>query len=107
MESDSSNTLDRQYVRLVSSDGYEYSILKSAAAVSGTLRGMLNQTSNFVEAKQNRVILPNISGVLLEKVCEYLYYNLKHQNNPGLIPEFDVPPEMALELLVASDFLDV
>ncbi|KAK9390742.1 BTB/POZ protein [Lipomyces mesembrius] len=104
--SSSKDPSDKEYVRLVSSDGFEYSILRSAAAVSGTLRGMLSQSSNFVEAKQNRVVLPNISGVLLEKVCEYLYYNLKHQNNPGNIPEFDVPPEMALELLVASDFLD-
>ncbi|KAK9463139.1 BTB/POZ protein [Lipomyces oligophaga] len=97
---------EREYVLLVSSDGYEFSILRSAAMISGTLRGMLSESSNFVEARQNRVELHGISGVLLEKVCEYLYYNLKHQNNPGTFPSFDVPPEMALELLVTADYLD-
>ncbi|KAK9471861.1 BTB/POZ protein [Dipodascopsis tothii] len=98
---------EKEYVRLVSSDGFEFAIMRSAAMISGTLRGMLSESSHFVEAKRNRVVLSNINGILLEKVCEYLYYNLKHQNNPGNIPEFDVPPEMVLELLVASDFLDV
>ncbi|KAK9480793.1 BTB/POZ protein [Lipomyces japonicus] len=104
----SKNSADKEYVLLVSSDGFEYSILRSAALVSGTLRGMLGQSpSVFAEARENRVVLPNISGILLEKVCEYLYYNLKNASNPGVIPEFDVPPELALELLVASDYLDV
>ncbi|KAK9450484.1 BTB/POZ protein [Limtongia smithiae] len=98
---------EKKYVNLVSSDGYTYPILRSAALISGTLRGMLSNSSNFVEARENRVELKQISAVNLEKVCEYLYYNLKHQNNPGNIPDFDMPPEMALELLVAADYLDV
>ncbi|KAK9465826.1 BTB/POZ protein [Lipomyces arxii] len=105
--SDSIPDNDNDYVRLISSDGYEYAISRAAAFVSVTLRGMLDRNSSFVESQQNRVNLTTINGVLLEKVCEYLYYNLKHKNNPGNIPEFDVPPEMALELLVASDYLDV
>ncbi|KAK7207269.1 BTB/POZ protein [Myxozyma melibiosi] len=93
------------FVLLVSSDGYKFSISRKAAMVSGTLQRMFEGAG--LESQSNRVILKDINGVLLEKVCEYLCYNLKHQNNPGNIPEFEIPPEMALELLVASDFLDV
>jgi transcription elongation factor B subunit 1 len=51
------------------------------------------------------VKLPNISGILLEKVCEYLYFNLKYKNKTG-VPQFEIPPELALEMLVVADFLD-
>jgi transcription elongation factor B subunit 1 len=38
-------------------------------------------------------------------VCDYLYFNLKYKDVTD-VPEFDIPPEMALELLVAADYLD-
>jgi hypothetical protein len=45
------------------------------------------------------------SGVVLEKVCEYLYYNQKHSNNKD-VSDMDIPPELCLELLIAADYLD-
>jgi elongin-C len=39
-------------------------------------------------------------------VVEYLYYNAKYRDSVD-VPEFSVPTEMALELLVAADFLHV
>ena len=45
------------------------------------------------------------SGVVLEKVCEYLYYNEKHRN-AGDVPDMDIPPELCLELLMAADYLN-
>jgi transcription elongation factor B subunit 1 len=97
--------MDSKYVILISSDGYPFVISKSAAFVSGTLRGMLSSDA-FEEGLSNRVKLPNISAILLEKVCEYLNYNLKYKDDAQNIPDFEIPPEMALELLVAADYLD-
>jgi transcription elongation factor B subunit 1 len=93
-----------EFVTLISSDGYSYVISREAAMVSGTLSGMLG-SSSFEEARSGKVRLVNMNGVLLEKICEYLCYNLKYRNKSD-VPDFDVPPEMALELLVAADFLD-
>ena len=45
------------------------------------------------------------SGVVLEKVCEYLYYNEKHRNAKD-VPDMDIPPELCLELLMAADYLN-
>lgn len=45
------------------------------------------------------------SGVVLEKVCEYLYYNEKHKETK-IAPDMEIPIELSLELLLASDFLD-
>jgi hypothetical protein len=49
--------------------------------------------------------LINPSGVVLEKVCEYLYYNQKHADSKD-VSDMDIPPELCLELLIAADFLD-
>lgn len=44
------------------------------------------------------------SGVILEKICEYLYYNEKHKNATN-VPDMEIPPELCLELLMAADYL--
>jgi transcription elongation factor B subunit 1 len=43
--------------------------------------------------------------VVLEKVCEYLYYNQKHAESKD-VSDMDIPPELCLELLIAADYLD-
>lgn len=45
------------------------------------------------------------SGIVLEKVAEYFYYNYKNRNRDD-VPDMDIPPELCLELLMAADFLD-
>lgn len=45
------------------------------------------------------------SGVILEKVCEYLYYNETHKDAKD-VPDMEIPPELCLELLMAADFLN-
>lgn len=44
------------------------------------------------------------SGVVLEKLCEYLCYNLKHKDEKD-VPDMEIPPELCLELLMAADYL--
>lgn len=45
------------------------------------------------------------SGIVLEKVAEYFYYNYKNRDAED-VQDMDVPPELCLELLMAADFLD-
>jgi len=39
-------------------------------------------------------------------VVDYLQYKDKYKNASGTIPEFVIDPEVALELLVAANYLD-
>ncbi|KAI9821917.1 MAG: Transcription elongation factor B (SIII), polypeptide 1 (15kDa, elongin C) [Pycnora praestabilis] len=94
-----------RYVTLVSNDGYEFIIRRSAACVSGVIRRMLDPTSAFSEALKNRVVLENINAIVLEKVCEYFYYNEKHKDEKE-VPDMEIPAELCLELLMAADYLD-
>lgn len=45
------------------------------------------------------------SGLVLEKVCEYLYYNEKHKDSKD-VADMDIPAELCLELLMAADYLN-
>lgn len=47
----------------------------------------------------------SVSGIVLEKVAEYFYYNYKNRDAED-VPDMDIPPELCLELLMAADFLD-
>lgn len=92
------------YVKLISNDGFSFIISKETASISGTLKNMISDT--FEEGMTNTIKLHDIDGQVLEKIVEYLYYNDKYKDCID-IPEFNVPIEMALELLVAADFLHV
>ncbi|KAF3915130.1 Elongin-C [Dactylellina cionopaga] len=79
---------------------------KKTAFASKTIRNMFNKNSGYLEAKENCVKLEEISAVVLEKVCEYFCYKEKYQGAKGEIPEFNIPREMALELMTIADFLE-
>lgn len=49
---------------------------------------------------------PDISTKTLEKTIQYFYYKLKYTNHDGPLPEFEIEPESALELLMAANYLD-
>ncbi|EAT85913.2 hypothetical protein SNOG_07262 [Parastagonospora nodorum SN15] len=49
-----------EYVTLVSTDGYEFKILRSAACIAGTIKKALDPLSGFRENTQNRIDLPTI-----------------------------------------------
>ena len=43
---------------------------------------------------------------MLEKVCEYMYYNERNADARD-VQDMDFPTELCLELLMAADYLDV
>ncbi|KAB8263357.1 BTB/POZ protein [Aspergillus pseudonomiae] len=107
-----SSAADSEFVTLVSGDGFEFVLPRSAACVSGTIRRMLDPSSSFsllplVNPSSLCYLLgfKNISGIVLEKVCEYFCYNEKNKNQSN-VPDMEIPAELCLELLMAADYLD-
>ena len=43
---------------------------------------------------------------VLSKVCQYFTYKVRYTNSSTEIPEFPISREIALELLMAANFLD-
>ena len=72
---------------------------------SRTINTALTRSSSYCERQTRRLTCSLFSGVILEKVCEYLYYNEKYKGIKD-VPDMDLPPELCLELLMAADYLD-
>ncbi|KAJ1334395.1 hypothetical protein BSLG_007550 [Batrachochytrium salamandrivorans] len=90
-------------VKLISADGFEFVLDRKYAMASGTIKNML---SSPVITLPLSILIPKYRAIILEKVCRYLYYKVHYANTIQEIPEFPIEPEIALELLMASDFLD-
>jgi hypothetical protein len=97
---------DLQTVKLISSDHFEFVIDRKCALASGTIKNMLSSPGQFTEAVQNEITFRDIKGIVLEKICKYLYYKVAYSNTMTDIPEFVIEPEIAMALLNASDFLE-
>lgn len=60
------------YLRLVSGDGFSFTVLEEYASVSGLISAMMK--SPFKESQTRIINLPEIRGVVLEMICQYMYY---------------------------------
>ena len=67
-------------VRLISAEGFEFVIDYEAACVSNTIKNMLSSQGSFTESELGEIKFPEISTPILEKVCQYFYYKLRHTN---------------------------
>ena len=95
---------DVEFVKLIGAEGHEFIVPRRVALVSNTMRAMLE--GKFREADQGIIRFPDIAGHILEKVIQYLHYKVRYSESTARIPEFKIEPEIALELLVASNYLD-
>ncbi|KAJ3385822.1 hypothetical protein HDU84_002004 [Entophlyctis sp. JEL0112] len=100
-------TKSEDYVKLISADGFEFIIDRKCAMASGTIKNMLSSPGQFTEAQQNEINFRDIKAIVLEKVCKYLYYKVRYTNTRDKeLPDFPIDVEIALELMMAADFLD-
>ncbi|KAJ3445870.1 elongin-c [Anaeramoeba flamelloides] len=98
---------DKEIVTLVSNDEKKFELSKDLVLLSGTLKAMLTGHGSFREKQTGVIQLKNIRGEVLKYVVEYLKYKKKYQKSNKEIPQFDNPTEIALELLMAANFLEL
>ncbi|PVV03516.1 hypothetical protein BB560_002004 [Smittium megazygosporum] len=99
----------QQRIKLVSGDGVEIFLDREIALMSGTVKRMLEDRNIiFAEVSKNEISFPEISGKILLEVTKYLFYKWKYSDSTVYrqIPEFPIEPEIALELMMAADYLD-
>mmetsp|Transcript_115581 Transcript_115581/g.248365 ORF Transcript_115581/g.248365 Transcript_115581/m.248365 type:complete len:102 (-) Transcript_115581:71-376(-) len=90
-------------IKLISAEGHEFFVNRKCAMVSGTIKAMLS--GQFAESS-GEVRFPEIPALILEKVIQYLYYKVRYTNSSQRVPNFDIEPELALEVLMAANYLD-
>ncbi|KAH3902146.1 elongin C SCDLUD_001959 [Saccharomycodes ludwigii] len=100
--------VNQDLVRLIAKNGDEYKVSKEIACISPVLKASLDNEDNFMEENEYQVNLMNIESNILNKVVEYLEYKNKYQQEEDdEIPQFDIPVELSLELLLAADYLNI
>ena len=90
-------------VKLISAEGHEFYVDRRCAMVSGTIKTMLN--GQFAERK-GEIRFPEITTPVLEKLIQYLYFKVMYTNSTKRVPNFEIEPEITLELLLAANYLD-
>mmetsp|Transcript_58483 Transcript_58483/g.187867 ORF Transcript_58483/g.187867 Transcript_58483/m.187867 type:complete len:116 (+) Transcript_58483:144-491(+) len=94
------------YLRLVSADGHRFYLDRRIAYECDTFRKMVEQ-EGFKEGQTKDINLPTITGKLLEKVIEYLYYKYKYTDSKVTIPEFPIDDDVVLDLLLVANYLNL
>lgn len=99
------NNEEITYVKLISAEGHEFYLDREVAcSASKTIKMMLE--GSFREAQDNVIRFPDIASYILERVVKYMHYKAQHSNSTSRLPQFVIEPEVALELLLASKYLD-
>ena len=94
------------YVKLISSDGRVFYALREEACCSSFIRSILNCPAED-EDEVNEVTFNQVPGHLLELVCKYFDYRQCYKNaDESEIPDFEVPIETTLDLLIVADLID-
>jgi hypothetical protein len=100
-------------VTLISKEGAEFSVKWAEAVQSGTVRELLDNvptSSVWTESQTGQLRFP-IEGKVLQKVVEYMQWKLlaasPDEAADGLVREFEIEPDMALDMMLAADYLDL
>lgn len=91
------------FVKLISAEGHVFHVERRCAVVSGTIRTMLS--GEFKESG-GEIRFPEISTAVLERVIQYFHHKVKFSNSTAPPPDFRIEPELALDLLMASNYLE-
>lgn len=89
-----------------SNDGFTFVVPREAALVSETWKRMLSNES-YVESETG-VLQMDQPAEIVSYIVDYLFYHLRYRATEGH-PEMkiNIPPELALQILVAADYINV
>mmetsp|Transcript_24602 Transcript_24602/g.45570 ORF Transcript_24602/g.45570 Transcript_24602/m.45570 type:complete len:115 (-) Transcript_24602:52-396(-) len=93
------------YIQLRSADGHTFYLDRRIAYECDTFKKWVEQDG--IEREKNEIELKTVTGKLLEKVIEYLYYKYKYTDAKVAIPEFPIDDEIVLDLLLVANFLNL
>ncbi|KAG7539659.1 hypothetical protein FFLO_03458 [Filobasidium floriforme] len=103
------NDLEQGWVRINSIDGYSFVIPKTIAFGSGVIKSSLDESANFAEVATQTIKL-DYRGIIVGKIVEYLHFKHAYKDTAQKEIQEDfserIEPELALELLMAADFIE-
>jgi transcription elongation factor B subunit 1 len=104
---------DMEWIRITSEEGFSFMIRRKVANTSGTLKNMILGGSGAFSEGNTKVCHIQERPIIVEKMCEYMTFKA-HYEKAGPKEEIPVqefmdriPPEIALELLLAADYYEL
>nr|XP_045004191.1 elongin-C-like [Jaculus jaculus] len=94
------------YVKLISSDGHEFVVKREQELTPGTVKAVSSGPGQFAENETSEVSFRASLSHVLSKVCMNFTCKAHCTNSSTETPDFPIAPEIALELLMAANFLD-
>lgn len=126
MEEEDIATVGEGLLKLVSGDGFSFVVEEEHAKVSKVIQRMMMNT--FKESRTKVIHLPEFSGCVLEKICQYFYYMARFKSRQrqqslsstrgesdaigsatfdSFADSFHVPQGMEKELILCAFYLDL
>mmetsp|Transcript_32962 Transcript_32962/g.32651 ORF Transcript_32962/g.32651 Transcript_32962/m.32651 type:complete len:113 (+) Transcript_32962:1-339(+) len=110
MEEELSQIRLDEIVKIITGDDQVFYIEKCYADMSYNMKCGLNCVN--MESINKEFRFPDIRGEVMEKVIQYLHYKLKYQQlldrdvvKMNQVPKFELDPELALDVLIAANYL--
>ncbi|XP_025191713.1 elongin-C-like [Melanaphis sacchari] len=104
------NGPNSEYVKLISSDGLTFIVKREYALTSATIKAMLEGPGQFAETECNEINFKDIPSHILHQVCLYFAYKSSKDKSKDSdlfdASPFEINPIMALDLMMAANFLD-
>lgn len=95
-----------RFISITSRDGFTFVVPREAALVAGTWQRTLS-SENYIESQTGRLHLDE-SSEIVSTIVDYLFYHLEYKKTEGVCEsEFNIPTELALQVLVTADYLDL
>lgn len=98
---------DFTVIKIIAKDGITFHMDLETAKTSSYLERLFAPGSKFKEALTGEVHLPWIRGEVMEVVCDYMHWKRVATKYIQRNMSFKIPPEVLVEVTVASDFLQV
>lgn len=126
MDAEETSEVPAGLIRLVSGDGFSFTVEEEYATVSTVIRTMMR--SSFKESITRVVNLPHVRGEVLEKVCQYFYYVPRFRNRQEILASspkgtgtdsgnslsidsfaetFDIPSELSIDIYLCAKYLEL
>jgi len=102
------SSIKQSKITLVSGDGARIELPRTIACQSPVLNMFVDEKLGWNESRTGEIVLRDVSGKLLERVCKYLSYKhgVERTGTTELIP-FEVGEEEAADLLMVADYLEI
>uniref|UniRef100_A0AC35U689 Elongin-C n=1 Tax=Rhabditophanes sp. KR3021 TaxID=114890 RepID=A0AC35U689_9BILA len=95
------------YIKLISYDSQHFYLRRDIAEQSQTIKTMVSSALKCKETDPMEIRFLEIDAKTLHCICRYLMYKYSYNTSNLVTAQFDVPDDLAVQLVMAANFLEI